>query len=72
MDIPTLVTSCGYKYVGVASTYEEIEREMAIIKNTEGPVFLEIKVNRSTRKDLGRPKDTPKSNKEGFIQFLDS
>jgi len=72
IDIPTVVKACGYKYVGVASTPDEIAREMEIIKNTDGPVFLEIKVNRSTRKDLGRPKETPKSNKERFIQFLDS
>ena len=72
IDIPTVVKACGYKYVGVAQTPDEIAREMEIIKNTDGPVFLEIKVNRSTRKDLGRPKETPKSNKERFIQFLDS
>lgn len=67
-----MVTACGYKYVGVAQTYEEIEREMAILKSTDGPAFLEIKVSRATRKDLGRPKDTPKSNKDKFMKFLDS
>jgi phosphonopyruvate decarboxylase len=40
------------------------------INNQEGPVFLEVKVKKGNRKDLGRPTTTPIQNKEALMQFL--
>ena len=40
------------------------------IKEIDGPVLLEIKVNKGARKDLGRPTTTPIQNKEDFMRFL--
>ena len=36
----------------------------------EGPVLLEVKVNKGARKDLGRPTTTPIENKEDFMKFI--
>ena len=36
----------------------------------QGPVFLEVKVKKGARKDLGRPTITPIQNKDSFMDFL--
>ena len=36
----------------------------------DGPVFLEVKVKKGNRKDLGRPTTTPIQNKEALMKFL--
>ena len=35
-----------------------------------GPVFVEVKVRRGNRKDLGRPTTTPAENKKALMTFL--
>jgi phosphonopyruvate decarboxylase len=35
-----------------------------------GPWFIEIPVLKGARKDLGRPKSTPKDNKALFMSFV--
>ena len=34
------------------------------------PRFLEVRVGRGTRKDLGRPTHTPADAKDRFMQYL--
>jgi hypothetical protein len=34
------------------------------------PQLLEIRVNKGARKNLGRPKTSPKENKSQFMNFL--
>jgi phosphonopyruvate decarboxylase len=63
--------ACGYKYVASVSTKEEIDAAFEAMDKVDGAAFLEIKLRRKTRKDLGRPKSEPKDNKELFMQFLD-
>ena len=36
----------------------------------DAPVFLEVKVKKGNRKDLGRPTTTPIQNKEALMEFL--
>jgi phosphonopyruvate decarboxylase len=36
----------------------------------DGPTFLEVKVKKGNRKDLGRPTTTPIQNKEALMSFL--
>ena len=36
----------------------------------KGPYFLEIRVKKGNRKDLGRPTTSPLQNKEAFMKFL--
>ena len=44
---------------------------MKLLKQSEGPSFLEIRVNKGNRKDLGRPTTTPLENKQAFMEFLE-
>ena len=43
---------------------------MLKLKSDDGPILLEIMVNRGNRKDLGRPTKTPKENMNLFMNFF--
>jgi phosphonopyruvate decarboxylase len=64
-----IAKACKYKTVISISNREDILSFVS--SKPEGPVFMEIKVNKGARKDLGRPKESPQINKELFMEFLD-
>jgi phosphonopyruvate decarboxylase len=40
------------------------------LRRQEGPVLLEVKVNKGARADLGRPKSTPLANRKALMSQL--
>ena len=54
----------------VAKTEEEIAAAITSMRAMEGPVLLEVKVEKGHRKQIGRPTRTPLQNKEDFMHFL--
>ena len=74
IDLPAIAKAVGYKHVYSVDSKEDLEKLLpsSIFHNTssEGPVFLEIKVKKGNRKDLGRPTTTPIQNKEALMEFL--
>ena len=54
---------------------EALEDQLSIINSqlsiNEYPIFLEIRVRKGNRKDLGRPTTTPIQNKEALMSFLE-
>jgi len=68
IDLPAIAKAVGYKSVFSVSTKEELEKSLSHLG--EVPVFLEIKVKKGNRKDLGRPTTTPIQNKEALMHFL--
>ena len=70
IDIPKIAKANGYIDAFSAETEKEIINAMEKIKETMGPVLLEIKVNKGSRQNLGRPTTTPIQNKETFMNFL--
>ncbi|EEG77518.1 phosphonopyruvate decarboxylase [Dethiobacter alkaliphilus] len=70
VGFPMIAKACGYKTVLQAQSEEDIIAKTEELKQGAGPSFLEVKVNKGARKDLGRPKTTPIENKEAFIRFL--
>jgi len=60
----------GYKTILGAETKEEINQSMDVLKKRKGPSFLEIRVNKGHRTDLGRPTMTPVEIKNEFMEFL--
>ena len=68
IDLPAVAKAVGYKSVYSVSTKEELEKRLSNLG--EAPTFLEIKVRKGNRKDLGRPTTTPIQNKEALMQFL--
>lgn len=71
IDTLAIAGACGYKECYSCSSKEELMDLAEKIKNILGPVFLEIKVRKGARKDLGRPTTTPVENKEAFMKFLE-
>ncbi len=70
IDIPTIGRACGYPVVLRAQSCNELEAQLGILQNREGPALLEVRVNKGARTDLGRPTLTPVENKENFMKFL--
>lgn len=60
----------GYRKAITAITSEEICESILAMREMEGPILLEIKVRKGSRKDLGRPTRSPKQNKADFMHFL--
>jgi phosphonopyruvate decarboxylase len=71
IDFPAIAKACGYTSVMLAKTAKELAECMVKLRDTAGPVLLEIRVNKGARKNLGRPKSTPLKNKQEFMKFLE-
>lgn len=67
-----LASELGYKSYFSCSNLESLISKLKILKSQKGPVLLEIKVTKGSRKDLGRPTRTPIENKLDFMNFLNN
>ncbi len=70
VDFLKIALGCGYKKVGRAKNPEEIKNKIAKLKSLEGPTLLEIRISPGARENLGRPKTSPRENKEEFMENL--
>ena len=70
VDIAGVAKSCGYASVLTVENKEDLAEALRTLPGVPGPAFLEIKVALGSRKDLGRPKETPQENKKGFMDYL--
>jgi len=70
INLPEIAKASGYTYAETACTTEEIKEKLISLSSHKGRAFLEIKVNKGARKDLGRPTTTPKENKSAYQKFL--
>ena len=68
IDLPAVSKAVGYKQVYSVNNKEDLLMQLSNLG--DGPVFLEIKVKKGNRKDLGRPTTTPIENKEALMDFL--
>ena len=60
----------GYKYFTKVSKKIEIEKSIKTLSSNNNISFLEILINNKSRKELSRPKITPKENKNIFMKCL--
>jgi phosphonopyruvate decarboxylase len=70
INLPQIALSCGYAYAFSIEDEKSLLQKLDEIKSIQGAVFLDIKVKKGARKDLGRPTTTPIQNKNAFIKFL--
>ena len=70
IDLPAIAKGVGYRYSFSVSSKSSLLDTLAHIQDLDGPVFLEVKVRKGNRKDLGRPTSTPTQNKEAFMDYL--
>jgi phosphonopyruvate decarboxylase len=65
-----IAESCGYRSALSVATLEELRDAIEGMRRVAGPLFLEVKVKKGARKNLGRPTTTPEQNKMSFMEFL--
>ncbi|KAF5060437.1 hypothetical protein DSECCO2_325670 [anaerobic digester metagenome] len=70
IDMVGIAKACGYRLALSVSTAEELESAMRSLPKGDGPVFLEVKVNGGARPDLGRPKTSPRENRDQLMANL--
>ena len=68
INISEIASSCGYSSSSSISSINELQEIITILKSTPGPHFLEIKVSKGSRDNLGRPTSTPIENKEALME----
>lgn len=68
INLPAVAKAVGYKDAFSVDNLNDLEHTLNAI--SEGPVFLEIKVKKGNRKNLGRPTTSPAQNKEALMIFL--
>lgn len=66
-----MARAAGYREAERLDTMEEVGRIGQWIDEKTGPVFWEIPVALDSRADLGRPRESARENKEGFMSFLE-
>lgn len=70
IDFAKMASAAGYAFVRSVETRQALEEVWTMFAESEGPSFLEIKVNKGARNELGRPTTTPRENKNQFMKFL--
>jgi len=70
INFQSIAKASGYDLVLQAKTNDEVVKCIEDLKGFKGKVFLEIKVKKGFRKDLGRPTTTPKENKQNLMKFI--
>jgi len=69
-DFIAIARACGYSSAVSVKTTPELIAALAGQKLLTGPVFLEVRISASSRKDLRRPSRSPLQNKQDFMEFL--
>ena len=70
IDIPQIAKACGYREVNSVTRPDEIQEYMNQARFIDGPVLLDVRIQKGSRKDLGRPKTTPLENRDAFMANL--
>jgi phosphonopyruvate decarboxylase len=70
IDVPQIAKACGYREVNSATRPDEIQKYMNQLRSLDGPALLDVRIQKGSRKDLGRPKTTPLENRDVFMANL--
>ena len=71
IDLSAIAADCGYAVHSGADVSASLRRcSFAVEKHPCKPRFVEIKVAKGARKDLGRPKEPPQVNKALYMKTL--
>ncbi len=70
VDLCAVARACGYLKATCVSTPAELDAALADLASSDGPALVEVRVKKGSRKDLGRPTQTPQQLKHDFSGFL--
>jgi phosphonopyruvate decarboxylase len=68
VDLTAIARACGYKRVYRADTLSALRQ--ALGEKRDGLTFIEVRVRRGARADLGRPESGPLENKAAFMASI--
>ncbi|MDF2944226.1 MAG: phosphonopyruvate decarboxylase [Herbinix sp.] len=70
IDWVTVMNALGYQKSYKASTRKELYDILSVARLSEGPIYIEILLNVSSRENLTRPTIKPIDNKKEFMRFV--
>lgn len=70
IDLCGIAKSCGYENIISVSTGDMLKAALSGDAIGQMLTFIEVKVKKGARKDLGRPTSSPADNKKAFMEFL--
>ena len=70
IDLPAIARATGYLAALTSDNKKDAKELTRKILNSEGPAFLELKVDKGNRPNLGRPKSTPVENKKSLMELV--
>ncbi len=70
VNLSGIAKNSGYENVFSVSNEEDLVKILITIGDLKGPIFLEIKLKKGWREEIGRPKTTPEENKTSFMHHL--
>jgi len=72
IDFPKIAESCNYAHSFSVDGSDDLSECLMRSRQLDGPVFIEVRVNKGSREDLGRPVSTPKENKSALMALIRS
>jgi phosphonopyruvate decarboxylase len=70
VDFTMIALACGYTSAESVVSQSELISAVRHARAAKGPCLVDVKANRISRKDLGRPTTSPIENKESFMQWI--
>jgi len=70
IDLSKIAEGAGYKTIYSLDSQEELKAALIEARESTSPSFIEIKVNKGSRANLGRPKTSPIENKKALMTQL--
>lgn len=70
INLPAIAKAAGYPIVFSVESENDLQAVLDRVGSLNGPVFIEIKVRKGHRNNLGRPTTTPLENKSALMSFL--
>ena len=70
MNIPQIALGCGYEAAVSVQSMEELKGQLWRAKQNSILRLIEVKCAIGARAGLGRPKMTPKENRDSFMEYL--
>ena len=70
IDLPGIAKACGYAHTYSAADAASLEAALANALSEKKTAFIEVKIRKGARADLGRPTTSPRENKKAFMEVL--
>src|SRR5690606_424587 len=67
IDLPAIARACGYRQAISVQDRKSLDESLSAFHNIRGPAFIEVRVRTGNRSSLGRPKSSPRENRDAFM-----